>query len=251
MKKVKKKHIIIATIAFILIFIGIFFSQFTILGYKMTVPLRGYTQVRDNIYIDKDFNGDSSKILSIIDEAHKRLATFWGNTESMPTIIISDNEKKLKKLGWTGNPALTTTAVFFGAHSYVVISPKGLNIDVTAHELTHAELHYRVYNGKILPKTLIPIWFDEGIAMQNDYRENYNYDAWVKVTNNGKNITDFSQLKNQSQFYNPNIDVRRYNYIISKHEVGEWLKTHSVDDLIALINAINEGKSFDKLYYTK
>lgn len=251
MKKVKKKHIIIATIAFMLILIGIFFIQFTSLGYKMTVPLHGYTQVKDNIYIDKDFNSDSSKVLSIIDEAHKRLETFWGNTESKPTIIISDNEKKLKKLGWTGNPALTTTAVFFGANSYVVISPKGLNIDVTAHELTHAELHYRVYNGKILPKTLIPIWFDEGIATQNDYRENYNYDAWVKVTNNGKNITDFSQLKNQSQFYNPNTDVRRYNYIISKHEVGEWLKTHNVDDLITLINAVNEGKSFDKLYYTK
>lgn len=251
MKKVKKKHIIIATIAFMLILIGIFFIQFTSLGYKMTVPLRGYTQDKDNIYIDKDFKGDSSKVLSIIDEAHKRLATFWGNTESKPTIIISDNEKTLKKLGWTGNPALTTTVVFFGAHNYVVISPKGLNIDVTAHELTHAELHYRLYKGKILPKTLIPIWFDEGIAMQNDYRENYNYDAWVKVTNNGKNITDFSQLKSQSQFYNANIDVRRYNYIISKHEVGEWLKTHSVDDLIALINAVNEGKSFDKLYYTK
>lgn len=248
MKKIKKKHVIIVNMALMLILIGIFFIQFTSLGYKMTVPLRGYAQVKENIYVDRDFNGDSSKVLSIIDEANKRLSTFWGNTKSKPEIIISDNEKKLKKLGWTGSPAITTTSVFFGAHSYVVISPKGLNIDVTAHELTHAELHCRLYKGKILPKTLIPIWFDEGVATQNDYRQNYNHDAWVKVTNNGKDITDFSQLKNQSQFYNSNIDVRRYNYIISKHEVERWLETHSVDDLITLINAVNEGKSFDKLY---
>jgi hypothetical protein len=251
MKKTKKKHIIVSTIALMIIFIGVFCIQFTSLGYKMTVPLRWYTQVRENIYVDKDFNRDSSNILPIIDEANKRLVTFWGDTESKPKIIISDNEKKLKKMGWTGNSALTATAVFFGAHSYVVISPKGLNIDVVAHELTHAELHCRLHKGKILPKKLIPIWFDEGIATQNDYRERYNYDAWVKATNNGKNITDFSQLKNSSQFYNPNIDIRRYNYIISKHEVREWLKIHSVDDLIALINAVNEGKSFNKLYYIK
>ncbi len=86
-----------------LILMGMFFIQFTI---------RGYTKVENNIYIDKDFNWDSSKVLSIIDESHKRLATFWG-----PTIIINDNENKLRKLGWTGESALTTTAIFFGAHS--------------------------------------------------------------------------------------------------------------------------------------
>lgn len=88
-------------------------------------------------------------------------------------------------MGWTGNPALTNTTVLFGAHSYVVISPNGLDVDVTAHELTHAELHYRLYDGKILPKTILPIWFDEGVATQNDYRERYNEIAWLKVTDNG------------------------------------------------------------------
>lgn len=249
MNKIKKKYKIIMPIVFILILI--YFIQFTSLGHKITVPIRGYTHVKDNIYIDKDFDGDTSNVLSIIDEAHNRLTKFWGNAESKPTIIISNNQNELKKLGWTGEPALTTTTIFFGVHSYIVICPNGLNIDVTSHELTHAELHYRLYNDKILSKTLIPTWFDEGIATQNDYRANYNYDAWVKATNNGKNITNFSQLTTPSQFYNSNVNVRRYNYIISKHEVGEWIKTHSVKDLIALINAVNKGKSFDKLYYTK
>lgn len=251
MKKIKLRSIVVATIALIILFIGIYYIQFTSLGYFATVQLRGYTQVKDNIYLDNSFNGDSSNVLSIIEEADNRIETFWGEIKSKPRIIISDNDKNLKKMGWTGNPALTTTSVFFGAHSYVVISPKGLNIDVVAHELTHAELHNRIHKGKLLYQRRVPVWFDEGVATQNDYRENYNYDAWVNVTNDGKNITDFSQLESPSQFYNPDINIRRYNYIISKHEVSEWIEKHSVGELISLIDAVNKGQSFNEIYTLK
>ncbi len=251
MKRVKLSKIIVTAIVLCIILIGIYYIQFTSLGYFATVPLRGYTQVKDNIYLDNDFSGDSSNVLSIIEEANQRVKSFWGDIKSEPRIIISDNETKLKKMGWTGNPALTTTSVFFGAHSYVVISPKGLNVDVVAHELTHAELHSRIHKGKLLNKKRIPVWFDEGVAMQNDYRDIYNYDAWVNVTDDGKNITDLSQLESYSQFYNPDSNIRRYNYIISKHEVSEWLKEHSVDELIILIDAVNKGQSFHKLYAVK
>ena len=33
----------------------------------------------------------------------------------------------------------------------------------------------------------IPTWFDEGLATQNDYREQYGPDAWIEQTDNGKN----------------------------------------------------------------
>ena len=251
MKKIKLRKIVVTAITLLIIFIGIYYIQFTSLGYFETVPVRGYTQVKDNVYLDNDFNGDSSNVLSMIEEANQRVEAFWGEIKSEPRIIISDNETKLKKMGWTGNPALTTTSVFFGAHSYVVISTNGLNIDVVAHELTHAELHYRIHKGKLLNKKRIPVWFDEGVATQNDYRENYNDNAWVNVTNAGKNITDFSRLESISQFYNPDSNIRRYNYIISKHEVSEWLKVHSIDELIALIDAVNKGESFNNLYAVK
>ncbi|MDF2843744.1 MAG: hypothetical protein K0R00_2170 [Herbinix sp.] len=251
MKKMKLSKIIVTGIALLIIFIGIYYIQFTSLGYFETVPVRGFTQVKDNIYLDNDFNGNSSNVLSIIEEANQRVKLFWGDIKSEPRIIISDNDTKLKKMGWTGSPALTTTLVFFGAHSYVVISPNGLNVDVVAHELTHAELHSRIHKGKLLNKKRIPVWFDEGVATQNDYRENYNDNAWVNVTNDGKNITDFSSLESISQFYNTDSNIRRYNYIISKHEVSEWLKEHSIDELIALIAAVNKGESFNKLYSIK
>lgn len=52
----------------------------------MTLLFRGYTQIGDNIYVDKDFQDDSSMVLSIIDEANKRLASFWGDIKSKPKI---------------------------------------------------------------------------------------------------------------------------------------------------------------------
>ena len=67
--------------------------------------------------------------------------------------------------------------------NYISVSDEYLNIDIIAHELTHAELHTRL-NMKALKS--IPTWFDEGLATQNDYREQYGLDAWIEQTDNGK-----------------------------------------------------------------
>jgi len=67
-------------------------------------------------------------------------------------------------------------------NSYIVVSPEYLNVDILAHELTHAEVHARVFTGRLWDWLSIPTWFDEGIALQNDYlektldsRHNINY----------------------------------------------------------------------------
>ncbi|MFV0401520.1 MAG: hypothetical protein ACK5LX_13025 [Oscillospiraceae bacterium] len=252
--KTKGKRIaigVVISLLVLLLFAAVVVLQFTSIGYLATIQIRGFTHIAENIYLDNDFQGDSAEILSVIDEATDRVELFWGEIESKPIIVISDNEGKLEKMGWTGNPALTTTIVLNGAHSYVVVSPNGINVDVAAHELTHAELHKRLYKGVLLPKTLIPTWFDEGVATQNDYREKYSYSAWVKATDNGENITDFETLQTAADFYNPDAGIRQYNYIISKHEVREWLELHSVDELIQLIIEVNAGKEFGQLYYSK
>lgn len=233
----------------LLVSMPVYFFQFNSFGYALTVPLRGYTKATDNVYIDKNFKSDRDTVLEILETAENRVTQFWGSIEDQPEIIISDDENTLRRLGWTGSPALTTTAVLFGAHNYILISPDGLNVDVLAHELTHAELHYRLYRGKILSAALIPVWFDEGVATQNDYRSDYSDASWKDATDGGKNVTDFAALKTPKEFYNPDINVRRYNYIISKHEVGIWMKSHKIDDLIRLADAINAGETFDSQYY--
>ena len=181
-RETQKVCVILAVILGVLLLAaGIFFS-FTPVGYRMTVPYRHFTEIQENVYIDNSYRGDRETAMETVNAAADRVSAFWGNRESRPIIIISDDEKTLAKLGGDHD---TSTVVFFRAYSYVVLSDRYLQVDVLAHEWTHAELHARLYQGK-LPQTLVPTWFDEGVATQNDYREQYSEEAWAQATDNGR-----------------------------------------------------------------
>lgn len=242
----KSKRILLISL-FVIVFAVAGVAQFTSVGYMVTVPLRGFTQIQAGVYVD-DASPIGDDVLQTIAEARERLSAFWGDAQSCPTIIVSGRPDKMKRMGWTGNPALTNTFVLGGAHSYVLLTPDGLNVDVVAHELSHAELHHRLYAGKLIPSFYQLVWFDEGVAIQVDDRECYNDEAWAAATDNGKNITDFAQLKTAQQFFNPDADVRRYNYIISKHEVKNWIEHNGKDALFELIRGVNAGEEFEALY---
>ncbi len=91
-------------------------------------------------------------------------------------------------------PALTY--IKFG--SYIVISNEGVDLDIIAHEISHAEFYERIgfYNWSFK----IPRWFDEGLAMQNDNRNYYSEDTLKLKSNNYKNLPDVKKLKSGKQF---------------------------------------------------
>lgn len=245
-RKVKMRYVIlIAVMAVLLIALFIFF-QFTPLGYRMTVPYRNFTEVQANVYIDNSYSGNRDDVITIINEAKDRVSDFWGNTESLPRIIISDNKKTIAKMGGDHD---TATAVLFQAFSYISISKEYLNVDIVAHELTHGELHARLYNGK-MPQTLIPIWFDEGVATQNDFRQQYSEETWIESTDNGSNVIELDEMDTASEFYAGDTENRRFRYLISRHEVKSWIEKNGMENLIELIDRINAGEDFYELYYS-
>lgn len=245
-KKVKKRYIVLMILALCLSS-SILFFQFTSIGYRMTVMYRNFTEVQDHVYISNDYSGDKQKVISVLDESTKRVSAFWGSLESSPIIIICDNQKTLEKLGGDHD---TATLVLFDAYSFISISSEYLNVDVMAHELTHAELHTRLYHGK-LPQKLVPTWFDEGVATQNDYREKYNDDAWKKATNNGLNVLDFRAIDTAPEFNQGETSERIYRYIVSRHELKEWIERNGMDGLLELISGVNDGVDFYDLYHTE
>lgn len=242
-----RKGILILIIVLFLTAI-VYFFNFTPLGIALTINMRGFSKVHNSIYVD-DSMINSKETIQIIDDAEERVKKFFGEIKSNPKIIVTNDEKMLKRLGWTGSPAFTKTYVFNGAYSFCIISPDGLDTDVTAHELTHAEVHKRLYDGKIFSAQLVPVWFDEGVATQNDYRVKYGYEKWQELTDNGENIIDFNTIKDSENFYASDNDTRFYNYVISKHEVEIWLVNHSIEDLIDLLDDVNNGDDFDDIYY--
>lgn len=210
----------------------------------MTVPYRAFTERKQNVYVANDFSGSLQEVDSIVDQAIRRVSDFWGNTKSNPVVIICDNEKTLQKLGGDHD---TATMIFFNAYSYISVSEEYLNVDVLAHELTHAELHSRLYAGK-LAWNLVPAWFDEGVATQNDYRTKYGDEAWNEVTHNGTDRIDFSTIDSYSEFNQGQSSDRVYRYIVSRHEVKEWINRNGIDALTDLISSVNKGQDFQERY---
>lgn len=248
-KKRKLKRGAIIPVALLVVFIGIgFFFQFSSIGYRMTVPYRNFDEVQDNVYVDDTYSGDKDEVIEIINEATDRVSQFWGEIEASPIVIVSDNISTLSKLGGDHD---TTRIVFFGAHSYISISDEYLNVDIVAHELTHAELYERLYKGKIFPKTLIPMWFDEGVATQNDYRKQYGEEAWQEKTESGANVIALNEMDTAAKFYAGDVEDRRFRYLISRHEVKGWIDRNGINSLLELIDQINKGTDFYGLYTSK
>ena len=245
--KTKKKKIIFLTILSLLILLVIFavyYLQFTNC-YRMTVPYRySFEKLADNIYVNKSYSGDKEEIVKLVDSAKERDKAFFGELQCLndTLIIICDDSKLLSKLGGEKD---TVTFLFPSKKNYTSISNEYLNLDILSHEITHAELHSRL-TANALKK--IPTWFDEGIATQNDYREQYGLEAWIEQTNNGKNTIALEDMDTPSEFYAGTAEDRRFRYLNAKHEVSKWIETNHIQGLLELLDRLNHGEDFNTAY---
>lgn len=241
----KKRRLIFPICIALVLLAAVLFAQFTSLGYRMTVPLRDFDEVLDNVYVDRSYTGDIGAVIETVEAASARHQAFWGDLQSTPSIIISDNDATIKKLGGDHD---TTFFVLFGAHSYISVSAQYLTVDIMAHEMTHAELQKRLYAGKALSGQLVPTWFDEGVATQNDYRDAYSEESWAQQTNMGEITIPLHEMDTAAKFYVGTAEDRRFRYLLSRHEVNAWIAAHGMDALISLIDGVNQGADFHTLY---
>lgn len=118
-----------------------------------------------------------------------------------------------------------------------------MNLDIIAHEISHAEFYERVgfyeFNYKI------PSWFKHGLAMQNDYRDYYSEDTLKVKSADFKNMPDIKNYKTDLQFYNGSHEQVMLNYMTAKHVVKNW---ETKQKLEKLIEGLNSGKTFDKAH---
>ncbi len=244
--KGKKKIILCSCVSLILLLVlgDVCCFQFTGLGYRMTVPYRSFFEkAADYIYVNKNYSGNIKEAIQLTEEALERDRAFFGELQCTDTtiIIFCDDDKLLSKLDGDHD-----TKTSYTKKNYISVSDEYLNIDIIAHELTHAELHTRL-NMKALKS--IPTWFDEGLATQNDYREQYGLDAWIEQTDNGKNTVPLEDMDTGSEFYAGTVEDRRFRYLNAKHEVSEWMEIHGQKGLLELLDKLNSGEEFDTAYF--
>ena len=238
-----KKVFIIIVSAFLLLLVisTVCFFQFTAIGYRMTVPYRSaFSEIADNIYINTEYPGDREEIIELIDSAKERVKEFFGDLCCLDETVITicDDEHLLSNLGGDHDTKITYFPV---EKHYISVSDEYLSIDILAHELTHAELHTRL---SVSAQKKTPTWFDEGIALQNDYREQYGFEAWFEQTDNGSHTVALDDMDEASEFYAGTAADRRFRYLNAKHEVDGWMETHKRQGLLELIDKMNNGEAF-------
>lgn len=223
----------------------IYFFWFTPSGYRISVSIHGFSKLTDHVYVENGWNGKPEELLATLEEARQRVTELFGGMESAPTLIICDNEHKIKRLGGDHD---TMTLLINGVHSYTSLSSEFLTADVLAHEMTHAETHQRIYQNST-DTSSVPIWFDEGLAVQNDYREPYSNETWLKLTDNGQNIPSISEYGSGETFFSGSTEDRRARYCLAGHEVSKWLEKNGRSGLLSLLKRVNQGESFSELYF--
>ncbi len=78
-------------------------------------------------------------------------------------VVVHDNDLRLD----LGMPPPFAWNPLEHGNRRVFIGPKGLNVDIMAHGIAHAEIKHRA-GLEQWPK--LPAWFDEGLATQVDWR---------------------------------------------------------------------------------
>lgn len=194
-----------------------------------------YEEIIKGVFVSPDTTEEQKyQLLALLEDARKRIKKTYGDYTASPIVISSHNMEELKK--YTNNNHASTK--FTTDKAYVVLGEDGHNLDVVSHELVHAELFSRV--GYFNRTFKIPVWFEEGIAMQVDLRGKYDKPPTTK-----KEIT---QLKYSWQFFKGDDDNLTAHYSLAKDEVKNWLSGSGEQALYKLLDEIKNGKDFDELY---
>ena len=243
MKRSKNVRRLRVFFAFILLIVGIYCFAFAKQIRCECVSFSSLAKVDELVYLDPKMTIEERRsVLLMVGAAKQRLEAFMGPIQSAPKIIAGLDESVIGRFGQSGSKT-AVTHLHFG-RAAIVLGPDGINVDVIAHEMLHAELCKRI--GWLNRELRLPVWFDEGLAMQVDYRDSYSEAAWQQKSEEGRLAPKMETITSRSKFF----DERTWwmNYASSKHEVARWLTVVGHDGLEKLIDSRSKGERFASHY---
>lgn len=174
----------------------------------------------------------------VIKKAQARIRSRFGPLESSPTTYFFDTTDSFWRLKLNSYGSTS----FLGYKTCVAIGPNGQNVDVVAHELMHAEI--ASHTGFWARNRKLPVWFDEGLAMQVDFRERYNL---------GKEA-DFSfatRLDSSKAFFVSDRELLTKHYAAAKAAVQTILLDVNEKDIYSQLKQLRAGATFDSIFTTE
>ena len=208
-----------------------------------TVKFTNFNEVDNNIFIENILDkGESERLITLIKQAKSRITNKYGDMASNPWIIVVDSQYNPKKYGlMPDRQAVRAYIPPWG--KYLVISSKTHDVNLIAHEYFHIEISERL--GYLLFKTKLPVWLDEGLAMQVDDRERYRIDNYSIETTE---IHRVKTLNRSSDFFTGNNEQIINNMRAAKAAVHNMLSKHSGDSLYELFSRVRKGEDISDVF---
>ena len=194
-----------------------------------------FESLPDNTLVEPQSSSrNRSEILELLSDARERIETTFGVARATPIVIFLKNADAFWPLSLNAHGSTS----FFGSRTCVIVGPKGQSVDIVAHELMHAELADRVGYWRRLIE--IPTWFDEGVAMQVDFRPRYDLPSNMPV-----NTNYVRSLETAHEFFQASGSGLVQNYASAKFEVAYWLSGVGKQNLYQRLERIKNGEQFD------
>lgn len=116
----------------------------------------GMEEVEPGIYTGPDATAEQSRTLvGQVAEARARVEEFYGDRQSSPVVLACFDAGCYERIGGGRERGIAVL------NRAVMLSPRGLDVGILAHEMSHVELHRRL--GGV--RAEVPQWFDEGLAV--------------------------------------------------------------------------------------
>lgn len=198
----------------------------------------GFERVKPGIYLEKGIGSEQGAVLvKVVDEGRQRVEQFWGRQEAAPRILICSDSACFERL--RGGRRRGMSIFDFVA----VLSPRGDNPVIAAHELSMIELNRRI--GLLgFVRQAIPVWFNEGIAMyaSNDLSYLGPDDAQDRCL-----IAPSTALPSGLFEWGRQALTDRHLYAKAACATSRWIAAHGGPaSAVELVSNVAAGESFDE-----
>lgn len=116
----------------------------------------GLVALEVGLYAERGLSdADRQRLIQLRRDADRRVSGFYGGRVSSPTVLACLTEGCYDRIGGGRERGIAVL------NRAVMLSPRGLDPVIAAHELSHVEFHRRLGARR----DRVPQWFDEGLAV--------------------------------------------------------------------------------------
>jgi hypothetical protein len=208
-----------------------------------------FQEIKTNIFVEeKTSKMQQDSLLKFVENAEKRIESFWGGKNGQAKIIFCKNSTTYQKYAKTTEGAGFSIGTPLG--SWIILNQDGLNIDVIAHEMCHDELMTKL--GWWKTKKEIPTWFDEGLALMLDYRFVSSQDSIQRYIDYRTELSYLSpvpiplnELNTQKDFFGQGELFTKIAYFTSAVEVSRRISLKGKKEIFSIIKKTEKDGKFE------